>query len=127
MNIVSKASNDLTSQGRNLVARLLACGNLPRLAASLAGGLALGLLPSVQAQTTPSAVILKSTTLVSINGNAGHIAANNAGDAFYVSQTDNVAYWLKRGTTTPIPLVTGLSGGRSVYVDPTNNVYVPSN
>jgi len=82
---------------------------------------------SVQAQTTPSALVLQSKTVTTINGNAGHVAANNAGDAFYVSQTDNTAYWVKRGTTTPIAILTGLSGGRSVYVDSSNNIYIPSN
>ncbi len=86
-----------------------------------------GLLPGAQAQTIPSANVFQSSTLTTINGNAGHVAANSFGDAFYVSQTDNVAYWLKHGTTTPIPLVSGLSGGRSVYVDANNNVFVPSN
>ncbi len=79
------------------------------------------------AQVVPLAEIVQTVTLTTINGNAGHIAANNLGDAFYVSQTDNVAYWLPRGRTTPIPLVTGLSGGRSVYVDAKNNVFVSSN
>src|SRR5471030_2114099 len=69
------------------------------------------------AQTVPNAVIYTSTLLTNINGNAGHVAANNLGDTFYVSQSDNVAYWLKRGTTTPVPLVTGLSGGRNIEVD----------
>ena len=115
----SKAGRDAANSSRSLAAALALCFIL------------LGALTvtwsSVQAQTIPSAVVLRNSTLLSINGNAGHIAANNAGDAFYVSQTDNVAYWLKRGTTTPVPLVTGLSGGRSVYVDSSNNVYVPSN
>ena len=84
-------------------------------------------LGSAKAQTIPGAVIYQAKTLVNINGNAGHIAANNLGDAFYVSQTDNIAYWVPRGTTTPISLVTGLSGGRSVTVDAFNNVYVSSN
>src|SRR5579871_3058169 len=82
---------------------------------------------SARAQTIPGAVIYQAKMLVNINGNAGHLAANNLGDAFYVSQTDNVAYWLPRGTTTPVSLVTGLSGGRSVTVDAFNNVYVSSN
>ena len=86
-----------------------------------------GLFHSAQAQTTPITLSLASSTLVNINGNAGHVAANSAGDAFYVSQTDQVAYWVKHGTTTPIALVSGLSGGRSLYVDSSNNVYVPSN
>jgi trimeric autotransporter adhesin len=115
----SKAGNELTNKIKGISARVAVWGILPAIITAL--------LPAAHAQTTPSAVVLKSTTLLSINGNAGHIAANNAGDAFYVSQTDNVAYWLKRGTTTPIPLLTGLSGGRSVYVDASNNVYVPSN
>lgn len=86
------------------------------------------MVPQLGAQTIPGAVIAQSKVLTNINGNAGHLAANTLGDAFYVSQTDNTAYWLKRGTTTPIALVTGLSGGRNVYVDQTtNNVYVPSN
>ena len=119
MKIRSKASSAVAPTNRTLPAGIAACGLLL--------GLAAGLQPSAHAQTIPSAVVLKSTTLASINGNAGHVAANNAGDVFYVSQTDNVAYWLKRGTTTPIPLVTALSGGRSVYVDASNNVYVPSN
>jgi len=79
------------------------------------------------AQTVPNAVIYTSTLLTNINGNAGHVAANNLGDTFYVSQSDNVAYWLKRGTTTPVPLVTGLSGGRNIEVDANNNVYISSN
>ncbi len=87
----------------------------------------LALLGSASAQTIPNAVVYQSQTLVNINGNAGHIAANSLGDAFYVSQTDNVAYRVARGTTTPVPLVTGLSGGRSVSVDAFNNVYVSSN
>ena len=89
--------------------------------------LASGCTLAAGAQTTPAATITQSTTLTAINGNAGHVAANSAGDVFYVSQTDNVAYWIKRGTTTPIAILTGLSGGRSVYVDRSNNVYVPSN
>src|ERR1700729_539809 len=89
--------------------------------------LAAGSLHDAQAQGIPAAVIYQAKTLVNINGNAGHIAANNLGDAFYVSQTDNVAYWLPRGSTTPVSLVTGLSGGRSVTVDAFNNVYVSSN
>src|SRR5271170_589008 len=79
------------------------------------------------AQTIPSAVIYETETLVNVNGNAGHVAANNVGDSFYVSQTDNIAYWLPRGSATPIGLVTGLTGGRSVSVDQYNNVYVSSN
>ncbi len=89
--------------------------------------LAAGFLHNALAQSIPAAVIYQAKTLVNINGNAGHVAANNLGDAFYVSQTDNVAYWLPRGSTTPISLVTGLSGGRSVTVDQFNNVYVSSN
>lgn len=88
----------------------------------------LGWSAAAGAQTTPNAVIVHSSVITNVNGNAGHIATNSAGDLFYVSQTDNTAYWLKHGTTTPVALVTGLSGGRSVSVDPTtNNVYVPSN
>ena len=93
-------------------------------------GISLALTGSVKqaaAQTTPAALVLQNTTLTSINGNSGHVAANSAGDAFYVSQTDNAAYWLKRGTSTPVQILSGLSGGRSVYVDSSNNVYVPSN
>src|SRR5580698_1990983 len=82
---------------------------------------------SARAQTIPGAVIYQANKLVNINGNAGHVAANNLGDVFYVSQTDNVAYWLPRGSATPVSLVTGLSGGRSVTVDQFNNVYVSSN
>jgi hypothetical protein len=95
--------------------------------AFLAAMLVLCGLSSATAQAIPGAVIYQTKTLVNINGNAGHVAANNLGDAFYVSQTDNVAYWLPRGTTTPVSLVTGLSGGRSVSVDAFNNVYVSSN
>jgi hypothetical protein len=98
---------------------------LGRLAAGMCAAMLFSL--AVAAQTVPNAVIYTSTQLVTINGNAGHIAANNLGDAFYVSQSDNVAYWLKRGATTPIPLVTGLSGGRNIDVDASNNVYVSSN
>ena len=94
-------------------------------AASLLG--LAGNQPAAQAQATPLAVVLQSKTLTTINGNAGHVAANTSGDAFYVSQTDNVLYWVKRGTTTPISLVSGLSGSRSAYVDSSNNVYVPVN
>jgi sugar lactone lactonase YvrE len=118
MNNRSKAGRDAASSSRRIPSAFAVCGLLLGLAAAGSGS---------QAQTTPAAIVLKSTMLLNINGNAGHVAANSAGDAFYVSQTDNVAYWLKRGTTTPIPLVTGLSGGRSVYVDASNNVYVPSN
>jgi sugar lactone lactonase YvrE len=82
---------------------------------------------SARAQTIPGAVIYQANKLVNVNGNAGHIAANNLGDVFYVSQTDNIAYWLPRGASTPVSLVTGLSGGRSVTVDAFNNVYVSSN
>ena len=85
-----------------------------------------GFIPAA-AQTVPAAVIYQSKTLANINGNAGHIAANSLGDAFYVSQTDNIAYRLPRGATTPIALVTGLTGGRSVTVDAFNNVFIPSN
>lgn len=95
--------------------------------AFLAAMLVLCGLGSASAQTIPGAVIYQTKTLVNINGNAGHIATNNLGDAFYVSQTDNIAYWLPRGTTTPVSLITGLSGGRSVTVDAFNNVYVSSN
>jgi sugar lactone lactonase YvrE len=85
-------------------------------------------LALAQAQTVPAAQIYRSNTVVAaINGNAGHIAANSAGDVFYDSQGDNVTYWLKRGTTTPVALITGLSGGRSVYVDASNNVYAADN
>ena len=49
---------------------------------------------SARAQTIPGAVIYQANKLVNISGNAGHIAANNLGDAFYVSQTDNIAYWI---------------------------------
>jgi trimeric autotransporter adhesin len=80
-----------------------------------------------QAQVVPLTQIVQSKVLTTVNGNAGHIAANSLGDVFYVSQTDNVAYWLPRGRTTPVALVTGLSGGRSVYVGANNNVYVSSN
>ncbi len=82
---------------------------------------------AASAQTIPIAVVSRTKLLTTINGNAGHVAANSAGDGFYVSQTDNTAYWLPRGATKPVALVTGLSGGRSIYVDQNNNVYVPSN
>jgi sugar lactone lactonase YvrE len=86
-----------------------------------------GMGVAAQAQVVPLTEIVQSKVLTTVNGNAGHIAANSLGDVFYVSQTDNVAYWLPRGRTTPIALVTGLSGGRSVYVSANNNVYVSSN
>jgi sugar lactone lactonase YvrE len=77
------------------------------------------------AQTIPVAVVSQSKLVVaSVNGNAGHIAANTAGDLFYVSQGDNTAYWLPRGSTHPVALMTGLQGARSVYVDASNNVFV---
>ena len=79
------------------------------------------------AQAIPVATVTSTQTLLNINGNSGHVAVNTLGDIFYVSQTDNTAYELKHGTTTPVALVTGLSGGRSVAVDKNNNVYVPSN
>ena len=81
---------------------------------------------SVSAQSIPVATASASQLLTAINGNAGKIAANSLGDVFYVSQGTNNAYWLPRGSTTPIVLLTGLSGGRNVYVDSSNNVYVPS-
>src|SRR5580698_7689169 len=119
MNIRWKASMMQTIKGVTLSAWAAGCGIVLGLA---------GFLPVAQAQTTPSAVIVQSKTLTTINGNAGHVAANSAGDAFYMSQTDGVLYWLKRGTTVPIAMMTGLtSGSRSVYVDSSNNVYVPSN
>ena len=90
-------------------------------------GAPLAFLGAARAQTVPLAEVIQSKVLTTINGNAGHVAANNLGDVFYVSQTDNVAYWLPRGKTTPIALVTGLSGGRSVYVAANNNVYISSN
>ncbi len=98
-----------------------------RVFAFLAAMLVLCGLGSASAQTIPGAVIYQTKALANINGNAGHIAANSLGDAFYVSQTDNIAYWLPRGNTTPVALVTGLSGGRSVTVDAFNNVYASSN
>lgn len=76
------------------------------------------------AQTVPLAVVSQSKTLGNVNGNAGHIAANTLGDLFYVSQSDNAAYWLPRGSTHPITLMTGLQGARSIYVDASNNVFV---
>ena len=83
---------------------------------------------AVQAQTIPIAIVSTTQTVVPVvNNNAGHLAANTSGDVFYVSQGDSVAYWLPRGQTTPIALVTGLSGGRSVYVDSKNNVYITNN
>jgi len=84
-------------------------------------------LSSAGAQTVPIATVTSSQTLLNINGNSGHVAVNTVGDLFYVSQTDNIAYELTPGSTTPIAIVTGLSGGRSVYVDSSNNLYVLSN
>ena len=81
---------------------------------------------NVAAQTVPAATASASATLATINGNAGHVAANSVGDAFYVSQGSNTAYWLPRGATTPVALLTGLSGARNVFVDPSNNVFVSS-
>ncbi len=86
----------------------------------------LGAASDAAAQTVPVATASASATLATINGNAGHIAANSLGDAFYVSQGSNTAYWLPRGATTPVAILTGLSGGRNVFVDPSNNVYVAS-
>lgn len=94
---------------------------------SLLAAVSAGSAVSAGAQTIPGAVIYQTKTIASINGNAGHVAANGLGDAFYVSQTDNVAYWLPRGAKTPIALVTGLSGGRNATVDASNNVYISSN
>ena len=76
------------------------------------------------AQTIPLAVTSTSKVIGTVNGNAGHIAANTAGDLFYVSQGSNTAYWLPRGATTPIALMTGLQGARNISVDANNNVYV---
>jgi trimeric autotransporter adhesin len=101
---------------------------LGRLVAGMCAAMLFSLIAA--AQTVPNAVIYTSTQLVTINGNAGHIAANNLGDAFYESTTDHAAYWLKRGTTTPVALVTGLSDGGAagnIEVDANNNVYVSSN
>ncbi len=80
-----------------------------------------------QAQTIPVATVTSSQTLQSISGNSGHVAVNTLGDIFYVSQTANIAYEIPHGTTTPIAIVTGLSGGRSVALDKNQNLYVPSN
>jgi sugar lactone lactonase YvrE len=93
--------------------------------ASLLVILATGL--TAGAQTIPIATVSSTQTLLNINGNSGHVAVNSVGDLFYVSQTDNIAYELTPGSTKPISIVTGLSGGRSVYVDSSNNLFVPSN
>ncbi len=94
--------------------------------ASLVVILAAGLC-TADAQTVPIATVASTQTLININGNSGHVAVNSLGDLFYVSQTDNIAYELTPGSTKPISIVTGLSGGRSVYVDSSNNLFVPSN
>lgn len=82
---------------------------------------------TLSAQTVPPVVFTSPQTLVNISGNSGHVAVNSLGDAFYVSQSTSTLYRLPAGSTTPIALVTGLSGGRSVSVDSNNNVYAPSN
>jgi sugar lactone lactonase YvrE len=112
---------------KQTVAATVRPGLFEKFALLFAAPLMLAPVSGAFAQAVPVAELVQSKTLTPINGNAGHVAANNLGDSFYVSQTDNVAYWLPRGKTTPIALVTGLSGGRSVYVSANNNVYVSSN
>jgi hypothetical protein len=77
------------------------------------------------AQVVPAAVISSNQTLTSISGNSGHIAVNSFGAAFYVSTNDKIVYELPPGSTTPIALVTGVSSATNVYVDASNDLYVP--
>lgn len=87
---------------------------------------------SITAQTIPVATATASQALTAagvISGGTGHLAANRIGDVFYVAEGSSgsgTLYWVPRGATTATTLVTGLSGGRNVYVDSSNNVYAPS-
>lgn len=84
---------------------------------------------SLAAQTLPAATASTSANLSGVGiiaGGTGHIAANSVGDVFYIGQTDNTLYRVPRGTTTPIAIVTGLSGARNAFVDPSNNLYTTS-
>jgi len=86
-------------------------------------------LSSAYGQTKPAFVAVGTATTLSTIGSygAGHVAANSLGDVFYSDQKAATGYYVPHGTTSPVALITGLSGGRNTYVDSSNNVYFPSN
>jgi len=86
---------------------------------------------SVHAQAVPTATASSSQLLLASfpNPYVGHLATNSLGDLFYVDSSygnSPVLYQLPRGTTTPVQIASGFSGARNVYVDSSNNLYVPN-
>ena len=89
---------------------------------------------AANAQTRPAFTAIGTSsimlTLSSANGwgtyGEGHLAANSLGDLFFVDQQYSKGYYIPHGTTTPVLLISSLSGGRNVYVDASDNAYFPS-
>lgn len=100
---------------------LLASGNWK---AVFPVAIALLLCTAIGSAQTPPVVVSSNQTLVSaLGGNTHHIAVNSLGDVFYEDDHSSTIFEMVPGNSTPIPLVTGLHGGRSVAVDPSNNLW----
>jgi hypothetical protein len=84
---------------------------------------------AAKAQTVPVAVVSSSQTILTLTASyTGHIAVNSIGDAFYIDPGTQDLYELTPGSTTPIIIMTGLTGStgaRNVSVDRSNNLFVP--
>lgn len=82
---------------------------------------------AVDAQAPPVVVSSNQTLVPALGGNTHHIAVNSLGDVFYEDDGSNTIFEIVPGNSTPIPLVTGLHGGRSIAVDPSNNLWSVNN
>ncbi|MGD0832289.1 MAG: Ig-like domain repeat protein [Terracidiphilus sp.] len=105
--------------------RLLASENLKP---AFAVAITLCLCAALGIAQAPPVVVSSNQTLVpALGGNTHHIAVNSLGDVFYEDDASNTIFEIAPGNPKPIPLVTGLHGGRSVAVDPSNNLWSVNN
>jgi len=96
--------------------------------AALPVAVAMLLCAAMASAQVPPVVVSSNQTLVpALGGNTHHIAVNSLGDVFYEDDSSNTIFEVVPGNPTPLPLVTGLHGGRSVAVDPSNNLWSVNN
>jgi sugar lactone lactonase YvrE len=82
-------------------------------------------LPLTAAATVPAVVTSDHQALYSgLTNGTGRVSADARGDVFFSDIANNNLDELVAGTTTPVVLVTGMNGPRSVDIDSAGNVYV---